>query len=64
MNSNMFKDISEKKNLIFFRLNNMEVMKHCLLRYKETQDERFWEYAEIFGNWSKKWKKELESLST
>ena len=40
----------------------LRLMKHCLLRFKETGDEDYFNWAKVFGDWSKKYKKEIEEL--
>ena len=45
------------------RIYQMNLMKYCLERYKETKDEDYWEWARKFGEWSKYYKKEIEKLS-
>lgn len=52
----------EKNSLLLSRVYNMKIMKYCLERYKETQDIDFWEWAKVFGDWSKLNKKQIEQL--
>ncbi len=58
----MFNNIEQKNDLTRTRVVNMQVMKHCLLRFKETGDEDYFNWAKVFGDWSKKYKKEIEEL--
>jgi hypothetical protein len=58
----MFKNTDEKAFLTWVRIQDMEVMKWCLNKFKETEDDMYWEFAKKFGGWSKHWKKEIELL--
>ena len=57
----MFKKARQKGFISWARLKNMELMKICLEGFKRTGDEMYWENAKIFGEWSKTFKKDLES---
>jgi hypothetical protein len=46
------------------RVLYMKFMKHCLERFKETNDDFYWNWAMKFGEWSKETQKELDGLST
>ena len=58
----MFNNIEQKKYSTDARIMNMRVMKWCLERYKQTLDEDYFNWAKVFGDWSKKYKKEIEEL--
>lgn len=58
----MFKNSYKKSLLHDYRIINMKVMQMCLIRYNETQDEEYWEWAKVFGDWSKLYKKQIEEL--
>lgn len=38
---------------LWWREQNLQLTKWCLLKYKETKDEYYYKQAEIFGEWSK-----------
>jgi hypothetical protein len=52
----MFKNIELKNFIKWVRIQNMEVMKICLLNYKRTGDEAMLEWAKVFGKWSEAFK--------
>lgn len=58
----MIQHAHKKAILIEDRIINMKVMEYCLKRYQETKQEEFWEWAKIFGDWSKNYKKQIEEL--
>lgn len=58
----MFNNIEQKNDLMKTRVVNMQVMKWCLNKYQETKDESYFDWAKVFGDWSKKYKKEIEEL--
>ena len=53
----MIQNAQEKFYDMQWRKINLEVMKWCLEKYKETQDEFYYQQAKNFGEWSVKIKK-------
>lgn len=62
LTQSMFKNLETKKSLLETRLINMEVMKWCLKKYQETQDDEYFNWAKTFGQWSKLYKQQLDEL--
>jgi len=60
----MIQKAVERESATFWRLKNMELMRWCLIAYQNTKYEEYYEWAIIFGNWSKLYKKDLEKLLT
>ncbi len=58
----MFNNIEQKNSTKWWRLQNMELMKLCLERYKETKEEFYLENAKQFAEWSRKFKEMVEGL--
>lgn len=59
----MIKNAREKGFLSELRINDMKVMKWCLEAYKDTKDEMYYEWAKVFGEWSKLHKKQHDELT-
>ena len=58
----MLKNAYQKALIQDSRITSMNVMKWCLEMYKKTNDEVYWEWAKVFGEWSKLYKKQLDEL--
>lgn len=47
------KTSSDRANTLEWREFNLKLTKYLLERYRETQDEFYYQQAKIFGNWAK-----------
>lgn len=53
MNQTTLENSSNMANTLEWREFNLKLTKYLLERYRETQDEFYYQQAKIFGEWAK-----------
>ena len=48
-----FQESDQQKDNLWWREYNLQLTKWCLEKYKETQNEEYYNWAKVFGEWSK-----------
>lgn len=61
MQNKIFSQLEQKKRLLKDRASNLEILKFVLNKYKETNEDFYWDYAKWLGGVTARQKKDLET---